>query len=30
MKWLKKVLDDNLLLRRINIRQVSIFEELIV
>jgi radical SAM superfamily enzyme with C-terminal helix-hairpin-helix motif len=26
MKWLKKILDDNLLLRRINIRQVNIFE----
>ncbi len=26
MLWLKKILDDGLLLRRINIRQVSIFE----
>lgn len=26
MKWLKKILDDGLLLRRINIRQVNIFE----
>ena len=26
MHWLKKILTDNLLLRRINIRQVSIFE----
>ena len=26
MKWLKKILDNNLLLRRINIRQVNIFE----
>ncbi len=26
MKWLKRVIDNNLLLRRINIRQVSIFE----
>jgi len=27
MKWLKKILDNKLLLRRINIRQVSIFED---
>jgi len=26
MKWLKKILDENLMLRRINIRQVNIFE----
>lgn len=26
MKWLKKIIDENLLLRRINIRQVNIFE----
>ena len=26
MMWLKKIMDDNLLLRRINIRQVNIFE----
>jgi radical SAM superfamily enzyme with C-terminal helix-hairpin-helix motif len=26
MSWLKKIIDNNLLLRRINIRQVNIFE----
>ncbi len=26
MRWLKKILDDGLLLRRINVRQVNIFE----
>lgn len=26
MKWLRKILDNNLLIRRINVRQVSIFE----
>jgi radical SAM superfamily enzyme with C-terminal helix-hairpin-helix motif len=26
MKWLKKIIDNSLLLRRINIRQVNIFE----
>jgi len=26
MKWLKKIYDDGLMLRRINIRQVAIFE----